>query len=589
MINLLFGWALYPERGLFSVSLVVNCDGTSIVTNRMKSNTSDGFDYGTNGSKHWKRLHTFTLTGNTGVGATLPSIVSQGFNPECEIAQAVRFGVGMNCTDQYYSLEDSTLIQEYVHEHLKFSYVYQDWLAFCPGQSWPITVQLATDTGQKALTHALADYGRMRFKYECEENLQIPWELRAATVWPFVSLVASLLLFRGIRMLYMLLTKLICRVKEEEEELDVEAAEQGKSDLVGDEAAAASQSQVSNRRNQSKAAKAIVHEQNQNHRLAQIEADLKDMFEWRERQFSKPPEFPFPVSKQVENALSVTQMGVASCAREVNDVWVYQPYNGVSMLIRGEDSIDGPKTDQPLGVGETFLVSQMKESDGVTYLKLADGRGWAFDRKPGFGIMCSRVGVARLQETRIRRQALRNRHVEVWPRPENSGSDGAFSEVAAMQMKLDEKAHELEATESLIDEMRAEMDTIVKRLDLLDSNRSGGAREERPASPRGDLDNKIDALRKRLDFVEHGRRGAGGLDQTSSGDKDDIAEIGLWLAFGRMHGQLRVALEEANKASYAAIENGNAMIEPPPRPLPATGDANLNSIWSDLLRVGAHR
>merc|ERR1712032_1726358 len=45
-----------------------------------------------------------------------------------------------------------------------------------------------------------------------------------------------------------------------------------------------------------------------------------------------------------------------------------------------------------LAFGEQFLVSQeVRGADGVTFLRLSDGRGWAFDRKPGVGMMCTKA------------------------------------------------------------------------------------------------------------------------------------------------------------------------------------------------------
>lgn len=39
--------------------------------------------------------------------------------------------------------------------------------------------------------------------------------------------------------------------------------------------------------------------------------------------------------------------------------------------------------------GEKFQVAGEKMgADGVLYLKLTSGAGWAFDHKPGVGVMC---------------------------------------------------------------------------------------------------------------------------------------------------------------------------------------------------------
>ena len=69
------------------------------------------------------------------------------------------------------------------------------------------------------------------------------------------------------------------------------------------------------------------------------------------------------------------------------------------MAIRREPRTDGPVTTERLLPDEVFLVAEEQpslEPDGSTiiYLRLSDGRGWAFDSKPGVGVMCIRVSQA---------------------------------------------------------------------------------------------------------------------------------------------------------------------------------------------------
>merc|ERR1712151_782428 len=57
----------------------------------------------------------------------------------------------------------------------------------------------------------------------------------------------------------------------------------------------------------------------------------------------------------------------------------------------GDPAFDAPRTGAQIEPGEAFLVSEDEagvwgEVD-VTFLRLADGRGWAFDRKPGLCIL----------------------------------------------------------------------------------------------------------------------------------------------------------------------------------------------------------
>ena len=69
--------------------------------------------------------------------------------------------------------------------------------------------------------------------------------------------------------------------------------------------------------------------------------------------------------------------------------WVYKPCNGKKMCAREYPSIHAARTSNGLTPGDEFGVSEeRRRADGITYLQLADGRGWVFDYKPGEGTMC---------------------------------------------------------------------------------------------------------------------------------------------------------------------------------------------------------
>eukprot|EP00929_Paragymnodinium_shiwhaense_P065029 TRINITY_DN32645_c0_g1_i1.p1 TRINITY_DN32645_c0_g1~~TRINITY_DN32645_c0_g1_i1.p1 ORF type:complete len:309 (+),score=36.00 TRINITY_DN32645_c0_g1_i1:95-1021(+) len=70
--------------------------------------------------------------------------------------------------------------------------------------------------------------------------------------------------------------------------------------------------------------------------------------------------------------------------------WRCTPCNGLPIGIRAKPFIDGPRVGSDVEPNEIFKVSEEICQDGVIYLKLADGRGWLFNQKPGIGIMCSR-------------------------------------------------------------------------------------------------------------------------------------------------------------------------------------------------------
>merc|ERR1719394_1318226 len=68
---------------------------------------------------------------------------------------------------------------------------------------------------------------------------------------------------------------------------------------------------------------------------------------------------------------------------ELSPIWKYDAGDGHHMDIRKEPRMDCPRVRQKLEPGELFCVSEERRGpDGVLYLELADGRGWAFDKKP---------------------------------------------------------------------------------------------------------------------------------------------------------------------------------------------------------------
>jgi len=73
--------------------------------------------------------------------------------------------------------------------------------------------------------------------------------------------------------------------------------------------------------------------------------------------------------------------------------WLYRPCNGKMVDIRCAPAITAPTVGRRLLVGEAFDVSLEKPGVGgeVTFLQLADGRGWVFDHLPGVGSMCVRA------------------------------------------------------------------------------------------------------------------------------------------------------------------------------------------------------
>mmetsp|Transcript_7041 Transcript_7041/g.13064 ORF Transcript_7041/g.13064 Transcript_7041/m.13064 type:complete len:545 (+) Transcript_7041:71-1705(+) len=89
-------------------------------------------------------------------------------------------------------------------------------------------------------------------------------------------------------------------------------------------------------------------------------------------------------------------------------MWRYDAGDRRHLDLRSQPDIDGPRTkttkgkgpETRLNPGDIFRVSEEREGrDGVLFLRLADGRGWAFDKKPGLGAMCFRLFGNELQKT----------------------------------------------------------------------------------------------------------------------------------------------------------------------------------------------
>lgn len=71
------------------------------------------------------------------------------------------------------------------------------------------------------------------------------------------------------------------------------------------------------------------------------------------------------------------------------DVWRFQPRQRGALVLRVRPGLDSPRSNQKLFPGDSFVVSeQRKGPSDLVFLKLADGRGWAFNRSPDVGTLC---------------------------------------------------------------------------------------------------------------------------------------------------------------------------------------------------------
>jgi len=78
-----------------------------------------------------------------------------------------------------------------------------------------------------------------------------------------------------------------------------------------------------------------------------------------------------------------------------SQAWRCETGDNSPIAVRELPLINGPRTEFQLWPGEQFEVCEEQVGiDGVLYLKLRDGRGWVFDKKPGVGTMCVPIDAA---------------------------------------------------------------------------------------------------------------------------------------------------------------------------------------------------
>ncbi|CAE8615696.1 unnamed protein product, partial [Polarella glacialis] len=72
--------------------------------------------------------------------------------------------------------------------------------------------------------------------------------------------------------------------------------------------------------------------------------------------------------------------------------WTFVPPDSNKPLdLRREPRLDSERSGERLKAGSIFHVSsEVAGADGTLFLELDDGRGWAFDRVPGVGTLCTR-------------------------------------------------------------------------------------------------------------------------------------------------------------------------------------------------------
>ncbi|CAK0910864.1 unnamed protein product [Prorocentrum cordatum] len=87
-----------------------------------------------------------------------------------------------------------------------------------------------------------------------------------------------------------------------------------------------------------------------------------------------------------------TTNGEVLCKRILEETWVYQPAKKAPITIETHPRKEGEHTAHKILPGTRFEVEEIQAGDDdILFLKLADGRGWVFDKHPEYGELCARV------------------------------------------------------------------------------------------------------------------------------------------------------------------------------------------------------
>jgi len=91
-------------------------------------------------------------------------------------------------------------------------------------------------------------------------------------------------------------------------------------------------------------------------------------------------------------------------------LWIHRPRERAPLAIRSYPDLKSHRTGDMLMPGDIFSVVEEREGKGpdgtmVLFLKLASGRGWVFDRRPGRGQLCHRCVPGQVAQELLRRRA----------------------------------------------------------------------------------------------------------------------------------------------------------------------------------------
>jgi len=115
--------------------------------------------------------------------------------------------------------------------------------------------------------------------------------------------------------------------------------------------------------------------------------------------------------------------------------WRYDPCNGKPGSIREDASFGAKRTTNVLQPGEVFNVDAHVDADGITYLRLADGRGWFFTKILGGCEICFPMTNDQGQDDTVLLQARDQPLAEWWRYNPCNGKPGSNREDASFTAK----------------------------------------------------------------------------------------------------------------------------------------------------------
>ena len=99
--------------------------------------------------------------------------------------------------------------------------------------------------------------------------------------------------------------------------------------------------------------------------------------------------------QQLRARLAQEELAIANLKqRGPQELWCFMPADGQPLRLRQGPHLDAQATGHMLAPGDRFTVAEKQTGhEEVTFLRLADGRGWAFDQKPTSSIWGWRLGL----------------------------------------------------------------------------------------------------------------------------------------------------------------------------------------------------